>query len=282
MDEDLLTIGAFSRATLLSPKALRGYHESGLLVPAVVDARTGYRGYTRVQLGDAGVIRALRQLDVPLPEIARVLAARDPVETRAVLAHHRDRMREQLARTEAILGEVDSLLTDPSTLTRHAVVERDEPALPVLARSGSCREEEFAGFIGDAIPRLAAVLARHGIQPAGAVGALFPAEFSDDPSDVTVYLPLPGNVDIKGGDGCATAVLPAARLAVVTFVGPYTELSEGYRSLGAWLAGAHVHVAGPVRETYLVGPGDGEPESAYRTEIGWPLGGADTKERNES
>ncbi|GJF02846.1 MerR family transcriptional regulator [Pseudonocardia sp. D17] len=46
MDEDLLTIGAFSRATLLSPKALRGYHESGLLVPAVVDARTGYRGYT--------------------------------------------------------------------------------------------------------------------------------------------------------------------------------------------------------------------------------------------
>ncbi|GEL25967.1 MerR family transcriptional regulator [Pseudonocardia sulfidoxydans NBRC 16205] len=279
MDEDLLTIGAFSRATLLSPKALRGYHESGLLVPAVVDARTGYRGYTRVQLGDAGVIRALRQLDVPLPEIARVLAARDPVETRAVLAHHRDRMREQLARTEAILGEVDSLLTDPSTLTRHAVAERDEPALPVLARTGSCREVDFAGFIGDSIPRLMAVLGRQEVAPAGPLGALFPAEFSDDPADVTVYLPLPAGVEVRGGDGCAALTLPAARLAVVTFVGPYAELSEGYRSLGAWLAGARVPVAGPVRESYLIGPGDGEPESAYRTEIGWPLG---RPERNES
>lgn len=272
MDEDLLTIGAFSRATLLSPKALRGYHESGMLVPAAVDGRTGYRGYSRLQLGDAGVIRELRGLDVPLPEIARALAARDPAETRAVLAHHRDRMRDQSARTEAILDSVDSLLTDPSALTRHSVVERDEPALPVLARSGTCPEADFAAFIGDAYPRLIGLLAEQDVAPTGPLGALFPPEFTDDPTDVTVYLPLPAGVRVRGGDGSDATVLPPTRLAVVTFVGPYTAMSEGYRSLGAWLAEAHVDFAGPVRENYLIGPGDGLPESAYRTEIGWPVG----------
>lgn len=79
---DLLPIGAFSRATLQSANTLRSYHESGLLEPAVVDPRTGYRGYRVTQLGDAAVIRDLRALDVPLAQIRAVLAARDPAVTR--------------------------------------------------------------------------------------------------------------------------------------------------------------------------------------------------------
>jgi protein phosphatase len=40
---DLLTIGAFARASRLSPKALRLYDELDLLRPARVDPDTGYR-----------------------------------------------------------------------------------------------------------------------------------------------------------------------------------------------------------------------------------------------
>ena len=38
-----LTIGEFARATHLSVRTLRRYHESGLLEPATVDASSGYR-----------------------------------------------------------------------------------------------------------------------------------------------------------------------------------------------------------------------------------------------
>ena len=48
----LLRIGDFSRASSLSVKALRAYHETGLLVPADVDPRTGYRSYSVAQLND--------------------------------------------------------------------------------------------------------------------------------------------------------------------------------------------------------------------------------------
>lgn len=40
-DEPFLRIGPFSTASSLSVKALRAYHESGLLLPAVVDPSTG-------------------------------------------------------------------------------------------------------------------------------------------------------------------------------------------------------------------------------------------------
>jgi DNA-binding transcriptional MerR regulator len=46
----LVSIGEFARLSRLSPKALRLYDELGLLVPAEVDAETGYRWYADTQL----------------------------------------------------------------------------------------------------------------------------------------------------------------------------------------------------------------------------------------
>ena len=39
----LLAIGDFARATHMTVKTLRHYHENGLLEPAEVDTETGYR-----------------------------------------------------------------------------------------------------------------------------------------------------------------------------------------------------------------------------------------------
>lgn len=41
----LLSIGDFSKMTHLSIKALRHYHDVGLLAPAEVDRTSGYRYY---------------------------------------------------------------------------------------------------------------------------------------------------------------------------------------------------------------------------------------------
>ena len=49
----LLTIGDFSRMTYLGVKALRHYHEIGLLVPADIDPASGYRLYRPSQVPTA-------------------------------------------------------------------------------------------------------------------------------------------------------------------------------------------------------------------------------------
>ncbi len=59
--------------------------------------------------------------------------------------------------------------------------------------------------------------------------------------------------------------------AVATHVGPHDDIDVTYGEVGAWLLANAVTVAGPVRETYLVGPADSSDPTAWRTEIGWPV-----------
>ncbi|WP_413757089.1 MerR family transcriptional regulator [Streptomyces sp. MMBL 11-3] len=74
-----MTIGAFSKASRLSPKALRLYDELGLLRPARVDPGTGYRHYAPEQLERARLVAWLRRLGMPLAGI-REVAALGPAE----------------------------------------------------------------------------------------------------------------------------------------------------------------------------------------------------------
>ena len=75
----LLPIGAFARATRLSPKALRLYDELGLLPPAYVDPDSGYRFYDPAQLEQARLVAWLRRLGMPLARI-RVVCELAPAQ----------------------------------------------------------------------------------------------------------------------------------------------------------------------------------------------------------
>ncbi|MFF1716936.1 protein phosphatase 2C domain-containing protein [Streptomyces sp. NPDC058268] len=71
---ELLTIGAFAKASRLSPKALRLYDELGLLTPVRVDPVTAYRFYAPDQLDQARLVAWLRRLGMPLARIQHVCA----------------------------------------------------------------------------------------------------------------------------------------------------------------------------------------------------------------
>jgi serine/threonine protein phosphatase PrpC len=71
--DDLVPIGEFSARSGLSPKRLRSYAAGGLLVPAAVDAASGYRYYSPGQLREAELIDALRGAGMPLADIRALL-----------------------------------------------------------------------------------------------------------------------------------------------------------------------------------------------------------------
>src|SRR5262245_36352872 len=105
----LLRTGAFARASSLSVKALRVYHDMGLLVPSVVDPATGYRAYSPAQLTDAAIIRHLREVGVSLQDIHEVLEARDIGLARKVLAEQAERFQ---AGVDAVARLIDDLSVD--------------------------------------------------------------------------------------------------------------------------------------------------------------------------
>ena len=272
MSDGLLPIGTFSTATLLSVKTLRSYHESGLLMPARVDPTTGYRAYDVGQLADAAIIRHLRDLDVPLSAIARVLSSRDPDVTRSVLTAHAAAMTERLAATERIVATLQNNLREPEVLT--PMRTRYDGARHILALSGRCPEDEFGEFLGQAYPALYTVAERSGALVSGPSGALYPPRIDDDQTDVVAFIPIAEPIALVPNTSTDTVVLselPAAQVAVLVHAGPYDTLDVAYRQLGAWVA-RNAQLSGEwVREIYLADPETTADSADYRTELCWPI-----------
>jgi DNA-binding transcriptional MerR regulator len=271
MTDPHLRIGPFARASSLSVKALRAYHEQGLLVPAAVDPATGYRSYSPSQLADAAVIRRLRHLDVPLADIRTVLDARDPEVTAKVLAQHATTLEARLAELEDVVDELFHGVAAPEELT--PVHTRAEPATTVLAVPGRVPAEELGPFLVDAGRRLLTAATADGAVVTDVVGACFPTP-EDEWEEATAVLPVAEAPLLSAASraaGVRVAELAATPAAVLVHHGDYARLEDAYRVLGTWVAEHAEPTGSAVRERYLVTPADVDDPADLRTEISWPV-----------
>ncbi|MEU8816223.1 MerR family transcriptional regulator [Actinoplanes sp. NPDC048796] len=130
----MLSIKEFSQMAQLSAPTLRYYHAEGLLVPARVDERTGYRSYTFGQVEDAMLVTVLRQAGLGVERVRRVLGK--PGAALALLREHSARVqRRRPEEDEAIQTARDLLEAQPRPRRRRVpamtVVSRPAPATPV-------------------------------------------------------------------------------------------------------------------------------------------------------
>ncbi len=130
----LVSIGEFARLSRLSPKALRLYDELGLLVPAEVDAETGYRWYADTQLERARVVALLRRIGVPLARIRDILALDAASAAEEIRAYWAATERERAAQRELVGYLVDRLQGKKSAVYEVAVREIPERSLLGLIR----------------------------------------------------------------------------------------------------------------------------------------------------
>jgi effector-binding domain-containing protein len=68
-----------------------------------------------------------------------------------------------------------------------------------------------------------------------------------------------------------TLVVSAAEVAITVHTGSHTDIDRAYGSLATHVAQHALAVDGPIREYYLVGQDDTPDQTAWRTEIGWPI-----------
>jgi DNA-binding transcriptional MerR regulator len=276
--DGLLPIGMFSRASSLSIKTLRAYHEAGIIVPAQVDPQTGYRAYTTDQLADASIVQRLRALDLPLQKVREVLHGRDPDLTRRILASHHVTMQARLAETERIVAELQSGV---APVTHTPVHIRFEAASDTVRIAGEVTAAELGVWLGWAFDRLSTVLEHVGVAPAGPTAALYSAEIVDDgPEHVEAFIPVDGPFVVPDREReMSIGEVPAARVAVLVHAGDYDSLGDTYRALGAWVARNADHAGERVREWYVVGSSDVDATTSYRTEIAWPIKSGTGEER---
>jgi len=140
----------------------------------------------------------------------------------------------------------------------------DQPYVFVEAR-GSYTE------VGRSLERVFALAAAAGVEPTGAPFALY----YDDPGKVAVdalrlraCLPVAKSVATRGELGYD--VLESTTVAYAFVAGPYPEVPRSYPALFAYLARMDWVENGPIREIYLVNPGEVQDFAELVTEVQVP------------
>jgi len=263
-----VSIGDFSVMTSLSRKALRHYHDIGILEPAHIDSHTGYRFYDTGQVDHAHIIRRFRSLGMSIPDIKALLSAEDAATRTEIITTHLEQMELQLQQTRDTVGALRELL---APVHPPASVElRQEPALAVWSISATIDIEEIDTWFGVTLRKLRDGLATAaGADSAVVPGGLYDRElFLESRGKATLFVPAPQSADVP--EGVRAEVLPQAEYAVLTHSGDHQGIDRSYAALGKYANEQLISHQGPIREHYL-GSTPSEPTGFTATEICWPI-----------
>lgn len=114
------SISQVARMSGLSSRALRHYHDIGLLAPSRISSN-GYRWYDRRQLLRLQRILLLRELDVPLSQMLEVLDGQTDELT--ALRRHRTQLASERDRLQQVIDTVDRTI---ATLSGDNAVSDEE------------------------------------------------------------------------------------------------------------------------------------------------------------
>jgi DNA-binding transcriptional MerR regulator len=208
----LLSIGEYAAATQLSPKALRLYDEQRLLQPARVDPASGYRYYGSDQVALGRLIRTLRDMELPLAEVARIVAA-GSARAEVLLNESARELDNRYAREKRAFQAALALLRDAPRSDTLPVEHRTRSAMMLLVRPFLADRRHFYERL-----RAETDCARAQLQQVGLAGAaesycrLIDPLSDEEEAQVELLLALQVRPDCAGE--ITLRQLPSARCAV--------------------------------------------------------------------
>ncbi len=273
MSKRQMSISAFARRSLLSPKALRLYDDSGLLRPERVDSETGYRYYEESQLERARTISLLRRLDVPLATIAEVLDA-SPEDASLQLDAWWNRAEDEFERRRELLRFIRShVFADPSlqpeSTDLYQVAIREMPETSYVCVSGHVTGPNLSSFISNSYDLLYERARDYG----GAIGAAtviyhgIVTMDSDGPVEVCLPISGPGigNDDTRTESAHMHAYVRLLKRQVA-----FPQILQVYHAIRSWIDAEGHELSGPPREIYL-GPFDTAADVDPICDIAFPI-----------
>jgi DNA-binding transcriptional MerR regulator len=266
--KDLLSIGTFASLTRLSIKALRLYDGLGILRPIHIDTQTGYRYYGREQLAEARMIRTMREMDMPLAAIRRVLAVLAVSQAQAeLLVHQHLLLRErQLEQIKVLAREFKKQLRPEANKMNLEVEVRELPTQQIISITRRHTVDGLGKQEEQDIGQLFALAGEQGGEVVGAPFGIYHgavSETEDGPVETCVAV----NGNIMARDNIEVKQLEGGQAACVVITGGqchYPELLAAYDAAADWIQRNGFETTQPPREVWYTGPG---PDA--RWEIVW-------------
>jgi DNA-binding transcriptional MerR regulator len=246
----MLSIGEFSRVTQLSIKALRLYHEKGILVPGSVNLRSRYRYYGGREVEKARALRRLQELGFSLGEIKEIFSGcRDDVQ---VTVHVQKKLAEIGQAVRKYQGIQKNLKLFLDSIREEKMICRTEIEMEDIPQVLIC-SIRFHGKYHDVGAKFAALFKSAGRWAAGKPFSLYhDGEYKEENADIEACLEV--KKEIRNA-GISCRLLDGGRALTVLHYGPYEELGRSYQRLYEACREKDLEVILPSREQYLKGPG---------------------------
>lgn len=272
-ERTILKIGEFARVGQVSIATLRHYDQCGLLKPNALDPDTGYRYYSLDQLARLNRILALKELDFPLEQIARLL------EEDLSLEQLRGMFTLKQAQTQHLIDTEQARLTRLAARIRQIEQEGKMPAYEVLLKQvdsllvASIRERiPNISERGHLYERLSAYLDQQGVRRSEPDLLLLHSrhELHDDGMSIDMEVAMPLPTALPGNEQIRIRTLPGGLMAHTVHTGDDLSLGRAYLALYRWMEDNGYRLTGSLRLVHLQRAEDMDP-SHYVTEVQFPV-----------
>lgn len=264
----MLKIGEFAQLGNVSIRALRFYHEAGLLEPSYVDPSTHYRSYEPKQLQDLWDIRLYKAMRFSLAEIRELVRQRpSSTERQKILSDKRMLLKQRIAEDADCLARIEAQLRAEARGSVQAGwrIEMCETQ-PVWVAS---LREKIRSY--DEAEDLFAEIERRIGQEflMGKRAALWHTCANDGPQidcEAVRFLRRP----VSSARAVRVYQMPATRMVSLLHAGGDETIPQAYQALNAWLGSHSLVSRGPKCEIYCVEPSQGRDGESL-TEIRLPI-----------
>ncbi len=268
----MLKIGEFSKLSRISVRMLRHYDEIGLLKPAQIDRFTDNRYYREDQLPTAGRIAALKEMGFSLADLVRILAVYDDREQMEKFFSARRRELEAVSKDTAykltLLDAAEKRLRKEEDMSYNVSIKTIPERYAATVRMtiphyedegiiwGRMAEETFRMNLAEDDPCLCAVTYLDG-------------EYKEENVEMMAWKTVKGSY--PDTEHVKFRTLPEVTVASCTYRGSYTQITDVYAAVIAWMEANGFEAAGPMFNIYHVSPHETQNPDEFVTEICYPV-----------
>lgn len=258
-------IGDFSRISSISIKALRYYHECGILSPTRIDDESGYRYYDESCLEKSKIITQLKDLDFSLKEIKEIVDNHiDDSELVDYMAKKAEEISRRIRKYEEVerrMREFIKLQEETRSVNEgNGVVIKDLPDVIIASIRFRGRYEETGKFFRKLFKSC-------GINVSGQPFSLYyDREYREEDADIEACVPVRREVN---KEEVKSRILKGGKAITIVYRGPYRDIGQSYKAIIDYMNNNNIVSQIPSREIYIKGPGvilPGNPKK-FITEI---------------
>ena len=268
----MLKIGEFSKLSRVSVRMLRHYDEIGLLKPAEIDRFTDYRYYREDQLPTVCRITALKDMGFCLADIVRILAVYDDREALEGFFAARQQELETLSReTEqklTLLEAARKRLRKEENMNYNVTIKTIPERYAATVRMTLPRYED-EGRIWSTLVSETAPMKLVEADPCLCAVSYLDGEYKEENVDMMAWKTVKGSY--PDTEHVKFQTLPEVTVASCTFQGSYTQITEVYAAVVAWMEANGYAAAGPMFNIYHVSPHETQNPAEFVTEVCYPV-----------